>query len=116
MDFASRLRDLRAREKLTQQELADNTQISRSTLAMYEQGHRRPDFEILDTLADYFDVSFDYLLGRSDVNGGYPEHNRERLQAFCDKLFTAYKQASPDTQAAVRAILHLEEADHHGQS
>ena len=107
MDFAQRLRDLRARDNLTQQELASHTSISRSTLAMYEQGHRRPDFEILDTLADYFDCSFDYLLGRVNVNTGYPSHTRERKD-FAEELVAAYEKASPDTQAAVRAILHLE--------
>lgn len=111
MNFSQRLRDLRARESYTQQELADKANIARSTLAMYEQGHRKPDFEILDTLADFFDVSFDYLLGRSDVNTGYPEHNRQRAEQINDfnlKLVDAYQHASADTQAAVRAILHLE--------
>jgi transcriptional regulator with XRE-family HTH domain len=114
MTFAQRLRDLRARENLTQQELADNTHIARSTLAMYEYGKRRPDFEILDKLADYFDVSFDYILGRSDVDHGYPRHGDDaqvrRIAAYADKLLQAYKDASPDTQAAVRAILHVKEA------
>lgn len=111
MNFSQRLRDLRARESYTQQELADKANIARSTLAMYEQGHRKPDFEILDTLAEFFDVSFDYLLGRSDINTGYPEHNRqrlERLSTYQEKLYDAYQHASPDTQAAVRAILHLD--------
>lgn len=115
MTFAQRLRDLRARENLTQQELADNTHIARSTLAMYEYGKRRPDFEILDKLADYFDVSFDYILGRSDNNTGYPGHtdnNTEyprHLLSYAEKILSAYKNASPDTQAAVRAILHIED-------
>lgn len=113
MTFAQRLRDLRARENLTQQELADNTNIARSTLAMYEYGKRRPDFEILDKLADYFDVSFDYILGRSDNNTGYPGHTDtamlRRVSAYAERIMEAYGKASPDTQAAVRAILHIEE-------
>ena len=114
MTFADRLRDLRSQNKMTQQELADNTHIARSTLAMYEYGKRRPDFEILDKLADYFDVSFDYLLGRSETNSGYPRHGYDasqmrRLTAYAKKILQAYNDASPDTQAAVRAILHVEE-------
>ena len=113
MTFAQRLRDLRAREDLTQQELADNTHIARSTLAMYEYGKRRPDFEILDKLADYFDVSFDYILGRSDNNTGYPGHTDaamlRRVSAYAERIMEAYGKASPDTQAAVRAILHVDE-------
>lgn len=116
MTFAQRLRDLRAREDLTQQELADNTHIARSTLAMYEYGKRRPDFEILDKLADYFDVSFDYILGRADDNTGYPGHTDNNtayprhLLSYAERIMEAYGKASPDTQAAVRAILHVDEA------
>lgn len=136
MTFAQRLRDLRSQNDMTQQELADSTHIARSTLAMYEYGKRRPDFEILDKLADYFDVSFDYLLGRSAVNHGYPRHDivvatagtpitiehedtpdkdgfYARVAAYYNgiglRIAQAYDKASPDTQAAVRAILHVEE-------
>jgi len=111
MTLGKRLRDLRAREDITQHELSHRTGIARSTLAMYEIDKRMPNFDEMDTLADFFDVSFDYLLGRSDINAGYPEHNRQRAEQINDfnlKLVDAYQHASPDTQAAVRAILHLE--------
>ena len=114
MTFADRLRDLRSQNKMTQQELADNTHIARSTLAMYEYGKRRPDFDVLDSLADALDASFDYLLGNADINSGYPRHGYDasqmrRLTAYAKKILQAYNDASPDTQAAVRAILHVEE-------
>jgi transcriptional regulator with XRE-family HTH domain len=113
MTFGQRLKDLRTAQDMTQQDLADQTHIARSTLGMYEQDRRRPDFESLDALADLFDVSFDYLLCKVEINTGYPRHGDEamvrRVTAYAQKLAEAYQNASPDTQAAVRAILHLEE-------
>ncbi|MBR3238668.1 MAG: helix-turn-helix transcriptional regulator [Oscillospiraceae bacterium] len=113
MTFGQRLHDLRILHGMTQQELADKSNIARSTLGMYEQDRRHPDFDALDALADLFDVSFDYLLGRSEENNGYPRHGdaalARRLTAYASRIMTAYEKASPDTQAAVRAILHVED-------
>lgn len=113
MTFGQRLTDLRITRQLTQQELADRAHIARSTLGMYEKDRRHPDFEALDQLADFFDVSFDYLLGRSDINTGYPRHGDDartrRFVSYASAIMRAYEKASPDTQAAVRAILHVEE-------
>lgn len=65
--FSTVLKQLRDRENLTQEELAKRLNISRSRLASYEQGQREPDFELLEAIADYFNVDLDYLLGRSDT-------------------------------------------------
>ncbi|MBU5445416.1 helix-turn-helix domain-containing protein [Paenibacillus sp. MSJ-34] len=64
--FARRLAELRNRRHLTQYELADRLQFSRAQIGNYEQGTREPDFQTLITFADFFDVSVDYLLGRTD--------------------------------------------------
>lgn len=64
-----RIKSLRTRKKLTQSEMAKRIGVARTTYAMYEQGHREPDYETLEKIADYFEVSIDYLLGRdSKVN------------------------------------------------
>lgn len=64
--FSTVLKQLRERENLTQEELAKRLEISRSRLASYEQGQREPDLELLEVIADFFNVDMDYLLGRSD--------------------------------------------------
>ena len=61
--FATRLRDLRKQHKETQQELAAVLGVSKSSINMYERGEREPGFEILEKLADHFNVSLDYLMG-----------------------------------------------------
>ena len=110
--FGDKLKKLRSDADMTQEDLAKKLDVTRSAVGMYEQGKRMPDFEHLDALADMFDVSFDYLLGSGEMIENYPRHGDEamirRLKAYHDRILTAYDKASPDTQAAVRAILHLE--------
>lgn len=65
--FEIRLKQLRESIKLTQEELAIKLNISRSRLASYEQGKREPDLELLETIADFFNVDIDYLVGRSEI-------------------------------------------------
>ncbi|UCF99185.1 MAG: cobalamin-dependent protein [Spirochaetaceae bacterium] len=67
-DFASRLRELRTSGNLRQKDLADALGVAQTTIANYEQGARFPDEKVLRQIADYFNVSLDYLMGRADVN------------------------------------------------
>lgn len=56
---------------MTQKQLADTLGVSESRIGMYERGKREPDFEMLEAIADYFNVDMDYLTGRSDVERQY---------------------------------------------
>lgn len=62
--FSDRIKKLRAKSGLSQSELASRINISKSALAMYETGKREPNFEIVKRMANFFDVSIDYLLGQ----------------------------------------------------
>jgi len=64
--FGKRLAELRNKQGISQYELAERLKLTRAQLANYEQGKREPGFETFLTLANYFEVSTDYLLGRSD--------------------------------------------------
>ena len=59
------LKLLRTEKIMSQQELADALGISKSSINMYERGERQPNFEVLETIADFFNVDIDYLLGRT---------------------------------------------------
>lgn len=61
-DLGKRLAQLRKERGMTQDDLAASLRVSRSTTGMYEQGRREPDFEFLDTVADFFDVSIGFLV------------------------------------------------------
>jgi len=69
--FAERLRDLRQGRRLSQKKLANATGVSRAAISLYEIGRREPELATVRKLADFFNVSTDYLLGRSDI--GNPE-------------------------------------------
>ena len=63
----NRLRELRKERGLSQDVLANEMSINIKTLRRYEVGENNPRVAILIELADYFNVSIDYLVGRSDV-------------------------------------------------
>lgn len=74
-----RLKELRSEKQITQRELANLLRLSPSTIAMYETGQRMPDPEILQRIADFFGVSTDYLLGRTDIPNPYiPEEYTQK--------------------------------------
>lgn len=61
-----RLRAMRQRRGLTQQQLADAVRISQSAIASYEKGDRTPTADVLCDIADYLNVDVGYLLERQD--------------------------------------------------
>lgn len=64
--FSERLRKLREEKKISQLELAKFLNISQQALSKWEQNISQPDNNVLIILSNYFDVSVDYLLGKSD--------------------------------------------------
>ena len=67
MTFPERLKELRVSRNLTQKEIADSVGMAPVAYQRYEYGTREPAYQKLIALADYFDVSLDYLVGRSDA-------------------------------------------------
>lgn len=61
-----RLRELRRKRGISQLKLAMDLSTNQNTISRYETGEREADYKTLIMLADYFDVSIDYLLGRTD--------------------------------------------------
>ena len=62
----SRIRDIRKQNGVTMKELGKAVGVGESTISMYENGKRQPDNSMLLKIADYFNVSVDYLLGRDE--------------------------------------------------
>ena len=63
-NFPTRLKELRIKKQVPQQQLADLLGISTRALRFYEDGSREPTIEGLIKLADFFSVTLDYLVGR----------------------------------------------------
>ncbi len=66
MTFSERLVQLRKEKNITQRQLASALNLSEVGIQNYEGGRRKPAYDILLALADYFNVSIDYLTGRTD--------------------------------------------------
>ena len=95
--FGQRLRQLRNEKKLSLRELSKKINLSYSALGKYERGEREPDFHTLEKIADFFNVSLDYLLGRSvsketvflnKVQEKYGEADRVKVERLLDELKT----------------------------
>ncbi len=65
-----RLKELRKSRKISQVKLAMDLNMNQNTISRYETGEREPGVTELILLADYFDVSIDYLVGRTDRRTG----------------------------------------------
>lgn len=62
-----RLKELRKEKRLTQLKVAMDLNLSQNTISRYETGEREASYNELIKIADYFNVSIDYLLGRTDI-------------------------------------------------
>lgn len=101
MTFQSRLRNLRKAKKLTQQEIADKLGITRQAYGYYENENskREPDIETIQKLAEIFDVSTDYLLGRSDSKN-LPELTPKDERDIAKQLEKILESMDSDTALA----------------
>lgn len=102
----NRLKELRKELNLTQEEVAKKIGLTKSAYGYYEQGKTVPDAYMLSNLAKIFDVSTDYLLGRTLVRNhidtvaahkanpheDLPEEAQEQLNDYIEFLMNKYKK------------------------
>lgn len=83
MMLGERIRSLRKEKKMTQQDLADHLKLAKSTISQYENNINEPDNDTTNRIADFFNVTVDYLLGRTNN----PERAlSEETRDFVDSL------------------------------
>lgn len=86
-NFSDRLKQLRNEKGVLQRELADYLNVSRVTITQYENGSRSPDDETKKKIAEYFNVSLDYLMGFSDIRNPYTiDKNLDEVDEFLLEL------------------------------
>lgn len=100
---------LRKNIGLTQKDLAERLGISRQAYANYESGNREPDIQTLIKLSSFFDVSIDYLVGKSES----VHKNENPLTQHEQAVITAYRN-NPSMQTAVDKLLGIEESSFGG--
>jgi transcriptional regulator with XRE-family HTH domain len=106
--LALRLKELRAERDISQRELAHALNVSIGAIGNWESRTRMPDAEKLQQIADFFDVSVDYLLGRSDVKKKFfvPENENNNVVIVRGRNGSYEEKKLTDEQMkAVQAII-----------
>lgn len=113
--FGENLMKLRKANNLTQEELAKKLGVARTTYSSYEQNRRMPDIDVQNKIADLFEVSLDYLHGRTDKKNyweltGKDERSIQRdLQKMIDDLSNsdafAYSKEDGEMDENTRQLL-----------
>ena len=90
VNFGNRLKTLRIKKKLTQQQLADLLGLTKSVISAYENGLRYPAYDVLIKIARIFKVSTDFLLGveikREIDTSGLTDEQVEALIVLIDTI------------------------------
>lgn len=109
MDFGERLKKLRTSKRLTQEELGKIVHVSKVSISGYERGERSPDRETLTDLADYFEVSTDYLLARTDNKQPLEQKKTVTVESALDSIMTSdgKKLSEDDKRVAADIIKRL---------
>jgi transcriptional regulator with XRE-family HTH domain len=107
--FGKRLKQLREDNDLRQEDVGKIVNVEKSTVSQWESGKRTPDVETIMKLADYFNVSIDYILGKTDIRtpietiaahrsddpmSELPEEARKSLEEFKEFIFRKYGKGS----------------------
>ena len=111
---AERIKQLRKKKGISQSELAEVIGVKNNTVSTWERGTRKPDFEALNLLSDYFEVSFEYILGSSEkeearVKPTQDELDQLALSALADDLYDnmkKYCQLSTKSQKMIDALIN----------
>lgn len=111
---AERIKQLRKKKGISQSELAEVIGVKNNTVSTWERGTRKPDFEALNLLSDYFEVSFEYILGSSDkeetrVKPTQDELDQLALSALADDLYDnmkKYCRLSTKSQKMIDALIN----------
>jgi transcriptional regulator with XRE-family HTH domain len=108
MKFGETLKNLREIKGITQKDLGKILGVSRATIAGYETKNHQPDYEKLETLSHFFDVSIDYLLTGEDSfhieRMKRPIINEKVLDT---EVIKVYKTLPPETKQDVLKYLKL---------
>lgn len=82
---------------LTQEDLSQLLGVARTTYAMYEQGKRQMDYELLLKLCDYYKVSLDYIFGRTEIPLHIESYSPDEIE-FVTKSLEVYKEVKSKFQ------------------
>ena len=91
--LGTRIKLLREELGLKQEDLAKKLSVSPSAIGMYERNLREPNNELILKIANFFNVSVDYLLGKSDIRNPEIERDKDKI-----KIGLSTKDYNPPTK------------------
>ena len=103
-----RLKNLREERKISQQKLAIELNVSQASISKYEKGLAEPDIPMLCTIAEFFHVSVDYLIGRTSTRNNLsaiPMNDRE--QALLQHFNTLTENQKEKVEMYILGLLDL---------
>lgn len=113
--FMNRIIELRKKAGLSQKELAKKAGVNQTAVSQWETGKTEPSFDAMAKLCSFFDVSFEYLLGRSDIRGRFNmtvEEENEIVKLHIYELnkahFEAYQKLDQHGKDVIDAITKIE--------
>lgn len=104
MSFGAKIKDLRISNNLTQLEFAQKLKLSKSNISKYEANFVEPSLETLTEIANLFNVTVDYLLGR-DVSEQNPTEAKNNLTTIERNILNMFRELNPEGQDAALAML-----------
>lgn len=99
------LKKLRIQNKLTQKKLAEKLNISQAAIHCYESGNKEASYKTAETIADYFGVTIDYLLGREPDSGLVYVHKDPALTEDEKHVLELYRNIVPESRELTLSIL-----------
>lgn len=103
MAITLRLKELRKNAKMTQTDVANLLGVTREAYAMYEAGKRQVSIEVLDKLAEYYGLSIDYLVGRTESDDLLEDLTYDEKQ-----LLINYRSLDQRGQKTVMSLIKIE--------
>lgn len=111
MELGEIIKELRINKGLTQERLGQLINLAESTISLYESNKRSPDYETLKKIADFFEVTTDYLLGRTNkkklanINNSTIKSNSLEQDYFLDDLLKRVPDLTDKEKESLEAHL-----------
>ena len=103
-DLLQNLRKLRIEKNISQQQLAAVIKVSQQSVNKYENHETEPNLTTLIRLADFFDTSIDYIIGRTDIRHRIEPVKEHDLNEREERLFKYYRQLPKNKQDCLEEV------------
>ena len=111
MDVHSRIRQLREKNNISRENFSKKIGVSYAALSKYETGKRQPDYDTLQKIADYFEVTTDFLLGREEKKspswGDQDEFESWVNDPTVNKFYKEFNESPEERKKALLAVWEI---------